>query len=229
MEFYFHLSLVSDNTKTGPIPVSTTSKNSCDLRCPLMDHGCFGDNFPLSLHWDKVSSGERGMSLEEFCERIADLPDGQLWRHNQVGDLPGNRFTGLLHAAKVRRIVYANQGKKGFTYCHYDPTKPQNARILKWANENGFTVNLSANTLPQADAYKDLAIAPVTVVLPIQQKTNVKTPKGNLVVVCPAETHDGVTCESCGLCAWKDRQVIIGFPAHGIRKKQAELVSIGGN
>ena len=43
----------------------------------------------------------------------------------------------------------------------------------------------------------------------------------------PPISWDNVTCESCGLCAWKDRDgLIIGFPAHGASKRKATLVTI---
>src|SRR5215475_5956357 len=137
-EFSFHLSEVSKNGKTGPIPVSTTSHNSCPPTCPLMKNGCFGDNFPLSLHWDKVSSGERGMNLDQFCHRIAALPDGQIWRHDQVGDLPGDK--GKLDGPKVRKIARANKRKRGFTYTHYLPSIGNNAEIVRSANQAGFVI-----------------------------------------------------------------------------------------
>ena len=43
------------------------------------------------------------------------------------------------------------------------------------------------------------------------------TPAGRVIIVCPAQTREDVTCQSCGLCAIPDRSVIIGFRAHGTR------------
>lgn len=65
----------------------------------------------------------------------------------------------------LTRLAMANRGRRGFTYTHYPPTPCNQAAILN-ANRLGFTVNLSAETLAQADAYADLGIAPVVVVLP---------------------------------------------------------------
>ena len=114
---HVHLTQVSSNTKTGPIPVSTTERRSCPPRCPHMDAGCYADGGPLRIHWDKVP--ERGTSWEEFCERIAQLPAGALWRHNQAGDLPGDgtriahrvRFAGLLKPLLV--LIVGQQLKRG--------------------------------------------------------------------------------------------------------------------
>lgn len=232
--FHYHLSTKSRNAKTGPIPVSTTSRNSCPPHCPLRKtvHGeveCYAEGGPLAWHWDKVTKGLRGTDLDTFCDQIRALPAGALWRHNQAGDFPGRR--NRLHGAKIRKLTRANRGKKPIAYTHYPPEIGDNAEIIREANANGFTINLSADSLEEADRFKALGIAPVVVVLPPDQKTNLKTPAGNLVVVCPYEIEryraKGVTCSKCRLCAWRDRNFIVGFPAEGTPKK-TELVTIGG-
>jgi hypothetical protein len=84
-----HLTLISGNEKTGPIPVSTTSADTCPDVCPLKNGGgCYAEHGRLRIHWDKVSAGERGMDWDSFCHIIAGLPDKTFWRHNQAGDLP---------------------------------------------------------------------------------------------------------------------------------------------
>ncbi len=220
-EHRYHLTRVSANKKLGGIPASTTSRSTCPTRCSLYDSGCYGEQGPLALHWRLISEGDRGVSLEEFCEQIAALPKFQLWRHDQAGDLPGDRV--YLDAASVNKIVQANRGRHGFTFCHYDPFIPENAEVLQKANEQGFTVNLSAETLDEADAFFALGIAPVVVILPIDQTTTVKTPAGNTVMVCPA-TVGNTTCAICAICANPDRRFIIGFPAHGSGKAKAQAV-----
>ena len=228
MRHTFQLTLKSSNKKVGPLPVSTTSASSCPT-CPFKGNGCYAASGPLALHWKAVTSGTRGGDLATFCNTIAALPEGQLWRHNQAGDLPGEN--DRLDAEQVRAIVTANLGRKGFTYTHYVPDA-HNAPIIAEANHNGFTVNLSADNLAEADAMKALDVAPVVVVLPSETKENLKTPAGNLVVICPATQRDNVSCATCKLCQWGDRDVIIGFPAHGSGKKKAStvasLVTIGG-
>jgi hypothetical protein len=224
----YHLTLKSANVKTGPIPVSTTSGDSCPESCGSRDR-CYAKAGPLAIHWRKVNDG--GLSLEDFTAKVAALPHGQLWRHNQAGDLPGK--DEKIDTVALNAIVKANEGKRGFTYTHkpvtgLNHTENTNALAVLMANKRGFTVNLSADTLEQADTLKDLGIAPVVVVLPEQSKGEV-TPSGRRVVVCPAISHEGVTCESCKLCAWRDREVIIGFPVHGpLRRQPARLVTIKG-
>ena len=55
-----HLVRKSRNGKTGPIPVSTTSGDTCPNACPLKGSGCYAKSGPLGMHWQKVSSGARG-------------------------------------------------------------------------------------------------------------------------------------------------------------------------
>lgn len=213
------LTVISHNIKTGPIPVSTSSKATCPDACPFKTGGCYAQGGPLNIHWNKVTSGERGTDFETFCKSVAKLPKGQLWRHNQSGDLAGEN--NAIDADALKKLVNANRGRKGFTYTH-KPMTPENAEAVKHANENGFTVNLSANNLRHADELKALNVGPVVVVLPSTQTSNTVTPEGNKVVVCPATYREGVNCANCQLCQKGNRSVIVGFPSHGNAKKKVD-------
>jgi hypothetical protein len=219
--YYAHLTLKSDNSKTGPIPVSVTSKNACPSDCAFRDNGCYAETGPMQFHWAAVTNGERGMGWGMFCDAVATLPDGTLWRHNAAGDLPGDGKR--IDRAALGQLLDANQGKRGFTYTHYRPTVAGNADAVAEANLRGFTVNLSANTMAEADAFADLGIAPVVCVLPRDQVTNCKTPAGRTVVVCPAVTREDVSCATCKLCSHMHRETIVGFPAHGSGARKIEL------
>lgn len=215
----------SGNKKTGPIPVSITSKDTCPSACPLKNNGCYADSWPLGLHWVRVTDGNAKQTDPNVAlETIANLPDGQLWRHNQAGDLPGKG--NRINRRSLRRVTKANKGKKGFTYTHKPPTA-RNLELVREANAGGFTVNLSANTLAHADELVEHKAGPVVVVLDSDTTGNVdvRTPAGRRVVVCPATYRDDVTCASCALCAIPDRKEIIGFPAHGAGKRKASNVA----
>lgn len=220
-EHRFHLTRLSANIKLGGLPCSTTSKSTCPDNCSLKDNGCFADAGPLNIHWKKVSEGSRGTDLDTFCDEIRKLPKHSLWRHNQAGDLPGNRHQ--IDHDSLRKIVSANKGRVGFTYTHYDPADPDNAEAIGQANANGFTINLSAETLEQADEFVARGVGPVVVLLPQDQTENLVTPDGHTVLVCPASIGD-TTCALCALCAVATRKSIVGFPAHGSGKAKAEKV-----
>jgi hypothetical protein len=217
----FNLTRRSYNRKTGPIPVSITSRASCPPRCPWYTKGCYANGGPLAIHWKKTSG-----NFTDFLKKVRELPDGQLWRHNQAGDLPGKG--NKINSRDLDRIVKANWGKKGFTYTHKlvlgnSITAKRNRAYIFLANLTGFTINLSADSLEEADKMADLKmngvpIAPVTVMLPSDFKgKKTKTPRGRTVIVCPASLKT-ITCEKCMLCAVYNRKTIIGFPAHGSGK-----------
>ena len=220
----FHITPKSKNAKVGKMAVTTTTATTCPTSCPFKGNGCYADSGPLKLHWDKVTEGKRGDDWSTFINKIKELPAGSKWRHNQAGDLPGD--TKDLDSTKCVELAKANEGKRGFTYTHYDVLDNfQNAITVNMMNHLGFTVNVSANNLEHADQLCDLDIAPVATVLPIEQTTNTVTPKGRKVVVCPATYKDDVSCASCMLCEKWDRNVVVGFPAHGTSKKKAAAIA----
>lgn len=213
----FHLTRKSSNAKTGPIPVSTTSGSTCPPACPFNrdnEGGCYADSGPLAIHWKKVTAGERGVSLDEFCEQIERLPEGQLWRHNQAGDLPG--IGDHIAPVALRKLVAANAGRRGFTYTH-KPMNEHNQQLVRDANAQGFTVNVSTNSIAEVDEAMALKL-PVVTILTKGDKVQM-TEDGNRVVRCPAEYRD-TNCAECGLCAVPDRSYAIGFTPHGSGKKR---------
>ena len=228
----FHISL-SSNAKTGKIYVSTTSGDTCPPACPFRHNnagGCYAGSGPLALHWRKVTSGERGGNLSAFTDQIRKIPEGSLWRHNQAGDLPGEGDVIDTHA--LAAIVEANKGRRGFTYTHKPligsgKQETANRDAIAAANRDGFTVNLSGNSLAHADQLAALVVAPVVVVLPSDAAATSHTPEGRKVIVCPAQQKEGITCATCQLCQRGSRSVIIGFRAHGTSHKKATAVARG--
>ena len=216
------LTLKSQNEKVGPIPVSTTSAHTCPDSCPLKAGGCYAKGGPLSIHWRKVTEGKSGMDWHTFTDKIAALPEGQLWRHNQAGDLPGEGDT--IDGEALAELVVASRGRRGFTYTH-KPMTADNAAAVAAANDGGFTVNLSANNPHEADTLAALGIGPVVTVLPIDAAEHTETPEGRHIVVCPAVTGKAANCAACGLCQRVNRKVIVGFPAHGYAKNKASAIA----
>lgn len=213
-----HLTARSRNKKTGPIPVSTTTADTCNPACPHIDKTCYAAAGPLSLHWDKVTAGKRGVAWHAFCQAIARLPVGQLWRHNQAGDLPG--IGPVVDPVKLRELVQANRGRRGFTFTHKAMTAP-NRQAIRLANRHGFTVNLSADSPRRADELLALGIGPVVTVLPwnLWRRKSYHTPAGARIVICPAQTRENINCATCGLCARPERATVVGFLGHGTRKR----------
>jgi len=215
----FHLTRVSSNIKTGPIPVSTSSRVTCPASCPFAKNGCYAESGPLALHWQKVTAAERGESLPRFLAAIAALPVGQIWRHNQAGDLP--HTAGRISRRFIRAIIAANRGRNGYTYTHHSLAIGENASLIRSANRNGFTVNVSTESMAAADSAIAAGLPAVLAVPSDEKGTSWRTPAGNRVVVCPAQRSDTTTCADCKLCHKRPRNLIIAFIAHGTGKRRA--------
>lgn len=223
MNYKAHLTMVSENQKTGPIPVSTTAAATCPTSCPWKGAGCFAENFHLKMHWDKVSNGERGTDWDSFCKQVATIPRKSLWRYAQAGDLPGDGVR--IDAEALKMLVDAQRGRRGFTYTHYDVEDPHNLQAAEEATARGFTVNLSCDTLIQSDRLRKITDLPQSIVVPsTETRKSFFTEGGQKVIVCPTYYQEGRNCANCGICyeASPDRAVV-AFPAHGSRKKVIDI------
>ena len=235
----YHMTRVSMNGKTGPIPVTTTSRNSCPSTCRFMKNGCYAESGPLRFHWDKLSDGRHvnPFTLEQLCGAIKALPYQQLWRHNQAGDLPQIADKpGWISRTDLMKITAANKRKRGFTYTHHiwaEESKlgAHNFLAIKEANEKGFTVNVSCETEAMADLAVHVGLPAVLAVSREEDEPrNWVTPGGNKVNTCPA-TYMDMTCDRCGFCQKQKVQgpggielprPIVAFPIHGNGIKKAK-------
>ena len=217
----YSLTSVSKNAKTGPIGVTYSSAATCPATCELKGNGCYAENGHVGMHWRKVTSGERGVDLPALAKAIRRLPIGTALRHNVAGDLPHN--DGHIDGASLKVLISATKRVTAFTYTHHVPS-PENLALIQLANSKGFTVNLSANSAAEAAALKLAHNQPTVTVLPMDAP-NSQIVDGVRVVACPAEKSDKVTCASCLLCADADRDYVIGFRAHGSRKKAANIIA----
>lgn len=261
---FAHITPTSANAKTGPILVTTTSAKTCPPSCPfrkraeigagrgrkkarLVTFGCYADGGPLAIHWGAVTAGERGAPWPRFLLDLGDALKrkgrGALWRHNQAGDLPGER--GEIDRQALADLVAVNAAAeaRGFTYSHYPLTLADaggadlartaeedaavvasNRAAMAIATAQGFTVNASANGLGHADAIADALEGwkvPITAVVAADAPDRGTTPGGRRYVVCPAQTREGVNCATCRLCSRAERSVIVAFRVHGSGAKRA--------
>lgn len=211
----YHFIRESGNRKTGPIPVTYSERETCPPSCPHYRADCYAEDFYTRMAWDKVPV--RGGTLGALCEAVAALPEGQLWRMNVAGDLPGEGEN--VDPVALGEIVRANIGRRGFTYTH-----KKNPEAVHWAQHAtawGFTVNLSADDAGEADVLAETGL-PVCAIVPMDTPEKTETPAGRTIIVCPAQSREDIDCATCGLCARADRRVIIGFRAHGTRARVAD-------
>ncbi|WP_271595920.1 DUF7227 family protein [Bradyrhizobium sp. CCBAU 25360] len=202
--------------KPVQILITTSPRSSCPLACPLRkgsagdqagvcyaEHGHLGHYIWTGL--DRTKAGQRisgripVYSFDELLLTVRNLPPDMLWRHNQAGDLPSDDQM-TISRLRLLALVTANSGRRGFTSAHFDVLSNEENRLaIAKANANGFTINLSADSLAEADKFAALEMAPDTVVLPSDMMRNTATPEGRKVVICPAITHENVTCATCAL------------------------------
>lgn len=205
------------NKKLGKMFVSKSSIKTCPDSCSHKKQGtCYGMSGPLSWKnaWPSVGFSED--QYADFLTEVRKQKTGSMWRHNEVGDLWGDGED--LDRVKFLQLVEANYEAKAKGFGFSQKTSPENWPLFRIAAKKGLTINLSANSMNEADKLYDSGL-PVAVTLPLGTKKAVKTPKGRTVVVCPYDTHK-VQCIDCGLCARADRKTIVGFPVHGVRKKK---------
>lgn len=179
-------------------------------------------NGPLNIHWNKITNGERGVNLADFCDIVSALPSDQMWRHNQAGDLAGDGDT--IDREALLELARANAGRPVICYTHKPLNKP-NIEAIREARELGFNIVISTQSPEQAHYYG----FPAATVLPSsmakdenETEAAYRARVGRETIVCPATYRDDVSCASCGLCARLHPGTTIGFPVHGAGKKKAE-------
>lgn len=213
----------SQNPITGPILVTTSVRATCPATCSHKGSTCYAEKGALGgFLWTKLETTPIGHAFANgivvrnvfnLAQMIRNLPEGAVWRHNQAGDLP--TAFGVIIQAHLDILVAANVGRLGFSYTHHDVVgNLENRKIITALNSQGFTVNLSADNLVHADVLYDTGCGPVAAIVSATNRTNMLTPKGRKVVICPAYTRPGTTCSSCKLCA-RQRDFIIGLPEQG--------------
>ena len=220
------------NRKTGIMPVSSTQSPSCPSTCPFMNSDgqseCYGAAHHSGKHWRDLdnASEEKGNILEwfSFVGAVARLPFGTTWRHNEVGDLP--HHLGQINEAALAALVHANRKKFGFTFSHHLLTH-HNVRLMRMANDGGFTVNVSCDTPHDAIAVMRQHGLPAVTLLP-KSAPNSQWIEGVQIVACPHEKNpDRIKCVNCRLCTKADRKFIIGFRPHSIFAAVAERIAGG--
>ena len=211
------ITLNSKNKKLGKMPTTTTERKSCPDSCPLKNGDCYGEKVHASLVWGETETGFNkrwgknfSNSWDDTIKAITNFPESvDIWRHNQIGDLPNDGDDNeSIDEKKLDQLVKANNGRRVICFTHKHKYK-KNIELIKKANDNGFTINLSANNLEHAD---ELAKHNLPVAVIVDEHTTA-TPDGRPVAMCLSQTK-GLTCKQCKLCSVNTRKTIVGFLKH---------------
>lgn len=215
-------SLSAGNSKTGAMLLVRSPRSTCPESCGLKGNGCYAENFPLALHWLKQDTV--GVDFATVLYAVRTLPKKALWRLFEAGDFePSSENPELISSQQVISLLAANNGKRGFGYTHY-PVLP-NLETLQLMNASGLTINVSADSFEQAEVYFSLGLPTVVVVAENFPKDIVVD--GVRVVVCPNQsTPSKPTCLQCQMCQKPDRDYVIGFRAHGTKKRKIKVSQI---
>lgn len=207
-----HLVPRSGNAKTGPLPVTYRPLATCPTACPFLPTGpvggCYGTGrlFASAEH----RSGTVDVETATWRVRLGMDPAARYLRDRVVGDVvtPAGDLDRAYLAA-IAEIATAN-GLVPFGYTH--AWRLVSSADVAWLGALGYVMNASVETLAQAEQ-ASAAGMPVTIV--DDQLPEGATIAGQRLVTCPAQTRDGVTCATCGLCAKADRPSVIRFLPHG--------------
>lgn len=217
----YHVSLQSKNKKLGPIATTTASRDHCPSTCPLKKAGCYASSGPMAIHWAKVTDGKRGTDARQHAKDLAAIPSGVMVRLHQAGDFATTAHVTAFAAALKGRAAAA------WTYTHHRTKAFIDA--FRMSNDVGLTVNLSANSLSEADTLMGSGSPVVAIVSRDAEATGV-TPGGARYVVCPEQQGKVSSCADCGagrpLCARADRPYVIAFRAHGTQVRAAERIAL---
>ena len=210
----------SKNPKTGDIPqgyVGQTielGKKSCD-GCPLIKkcYHCTGSSQlghnAMTRGYDKVPERytlENALNNSARSARYARGAvggDQSVFSREEVQD-----FHDEIKDFDLRGLIL---------YTHFAQGKGSHLRGLAMASCDLSNVDQLVN-----DGWRAAAILPMKMEgvkkfkdVPVYDGRSFTTSEGKKVVVCPAQTHKGVNCNTCGLCdPTKDAADIIGFLQH---------------
>jgi hypothetical protein len=213
----------SRNKKTGDVPtlyIGYTKQEaweSCN-GCPLRGNGCYAWSGSVNIGASSTRKARNNGADKTLSYAIANRhPNARMIRLSAIGDI--GRCSS--HQATEIKETISRSGLQlvGYTH-HWIETKVAN----NWKG----TLMASCETIADADfavsqGWRATCIVSKDTVKPF------KSPAGNRVVVCPAQTAallgKTVTCNSCRLCDASKTNLspIVAFIVHGNQSEKVKL------
>ena len=203
----------TSNAKTGPMAATYRTADTCPGSCPLRDAGCYarGRIFGIPSRLGAESDG----AYAEVRALARNLRLGGMVRANVSGDMLDDAGRpDFPYAAALSYVATERPDAAVFGYSHA-------WRSLSPDIAPGVTLNASCESADEIIAAAAAGWPTVTTATDPADPIIGTTIAGRRVVVCPAQTRDGVTCSTCRLCARPARRSTVAFVVHGSGKAQA--------
>lgn len=214
-----HIVARSGNAKTGVMPVTYRTSDTCPRSCPFLptseggNGGCYGAGRIFGIAGKYASQ----LSEADAAAKLQGAPkDAKYLRDRVVGDLvaPDGSFDHA-YVASIARVA-GDAGLVPYGYTHAWPT--MTTGDVERVADTGYVLNASCET--EADIERAVSLGMPTVVARDDWEDG-DVVAGRRIVTCPAQTREDVTCASCGLCAKPNRAATVRFLLHGSGKGQA--------
>lgn len=214
-----HIVAQSGNSKTGPMPVTYRTADTCPTDCPFLPRslggagGCYGTGRIFGIAGKYATL----MSESQAVAKLGRAPrDARFMRDRVVGDLvtPDGSFDRD-YVQAIARVA----GKVGLTVFGYSHAwRLMSADDVAETSASGYVLNASCET--ESDV-REAVLLGLPTVLAGDSWTDGDMVAGRRVVTCPAQTRDDVSCSTCGLCAKPNRACTVRFLVHGTARAQA--------
>lgn len=199
---YMKLISSSRNRKTGAISQTYSDKSTCPVSCPFRNNGCYGDNFPTSIHWKRCDTPIDEANIDTFSYII---------RHNVCGDIAISG-TNNIDSKLLKQLDKLYTNHLAYTYTHCAKTIDN----FNKAKHSHMIINFSCETIEQVENCIKNDIPSVLVVKSMQENTTYIN--NHKYVKCLGD------CVSCKKCMDRKRDYTIVFEAHGVKKKKLDYL-----
>lgn len=205
---------------------------------------CYAGEHNALQQWKSLWKGYTGLTWPSFLNRLRESKS-KIVRLNIAGDLPADMSDPTRKHLDRERVMElaeaaAANGRVAFTYTHFPINYRDNKKILRDAIDKGLQINLSADSLRDADR-KAAAGFDVAVVIPriryeqkdpvtgrvrsliVGQGSNLTTPAGRKIFFCPNITTKSVKKKTKAIRV-RELQKNLGRPLNDAEKAAISII-----
>ena len=212
----------SRNSKIGNVSATYRGKNTCPSTCPAFK-ACYAKAGLTNIQFIKAGIKKEDSDTVQFSNWIAKLPLGRKIRTHVSGDfVKDNNNLDKTYIRGFIRAMLNRPDLKNWGYTHvWNKFKTNVFKNIPSVSMNASCDKVSEIKEARAKGFDTVCI------MPLEAKTGIYD--GERIVICPNQTSDKVTCETCMLCFKKNRNFTIGFRIHGALKNNYDFEKIAVN